>query len=119
MQWILGHAFYDAAAVLKHSIYRNTYPADSVYNATMYAIVHPLAVRCTGPDGDEYDRVQVLKDLGYIVTILGSPVYPKIMTPYLKENVNKDAGERDFMKLHALTYDNHPAIGTSFIQIII
>jgi hypothetical protein len=69
---------------------------------------------CMGPNGKEYDRVQVLSDLGYKVTILGSPIYPRILTRYLKENVNTDAGERDFMKLHSLTYENHPAIGMSF-----
>ena len=109
-----GHAFYDAAAVLKYSIHRNTYPAGSKYNATMYAIVHPEAVVCKGPNGENYDRVQVLKDLGYVVTILGSPVYKKIMKGYLKDNIDGDAGERDLMRLQALTYANHPAVGKFF-----
>jgi hypothetical protein len=78
----------------------------------MYAIVHPSAVRCKGPNGDEYDRVKVLQDLGYHITILGSPAYQKNMQGYVQENIDSDAGERDFMRLHALTFDNHPAVGT-------
>lgn len=107
-----GHAFYDAAALLKYSIHRNTYPAGSKYNATMYAIVHPEAVKCKGPNHEEYDRVKVLKDLGYKVMILGSPVRKAIMKGYVQSNIEKDAGERDFMRLHALTHDQHPAVGT-------
>jgi hypothetical protein len=107
-----GHAFYDAAALLKYSIFRNTYPAGSKYNATMYAIVHPNAVRCKDPNGVEYDRVTVLQDLGYHITILGSPAYQKNMQGYVLENIDEDAGERDFTRLRALTFDNHPAVGT-------
>ena len=97
---------------MKHSIVRNTYPAGSKYNATMYAIVHPTAVRCEGLNGEEYDRLQVLKDLGYKVTIVGSgESKKKNMAGYVLYNIDEDAGERDFMRLHALTYDNFPAVG--------
>lgn len=107
-----GHAFYDAAAVLKHSITRNTYPVGSKYNATMYAIVHPNAVRCTSPNGAEYDRVKVLQDLGYAVIILGAP-FPVIAVQddYVRNNLATDiGGDYDFMRLFSLTFDNHPAI---------
>lgn len=59
-----GRALYDAAAVLKYSITRNTYPAGSKYNATMYAFVHPNAIVCKTPNDEEYDRVRVLQVSG-------------------------------------------------------
>lgn len=104
------HAFFDAAALLKYSIVRNTYPAGSKYNATMYAMVHPQAVICKGPNHEEYDRVKVLQDLGYKVSIVGSPVWKSKMTGYVKANIDSDAGDRDFMRLHGLAFDHHPAI---------
>jgi hypothetical protein len=107
-----GHSFYDAAAVLKYSILRNTYPASSKYNSTMYAIVHPDAIRCRTPSGDDYDRVKVLQHLGYFVFIWGSPVYKKNLKPYVRDNIERDAGLRDLMKITALKLDNHPIIGT-------
>ena len=107
-----GHAFYDAAALLKYSIIRNTYPARSKYNATMYGIVHPEAVICKGPNHEPYDRVRILQDLGYKVVILGSPVPKGILKGYVRSNIDLDSGDRDFTRLYALTYDNHPAVGT-------
>ncbi|KAI2497601.1 hypothetical protein MHU86_16907 [Fragilaria crotonensis] len=98
-----GHAFYDAAAVLKYSIFSNTYPAKSKYNATMYAVVHPAAVVCKGPNHEPYDRVKVLQDLGYTVTILGSPVIKANMKGYVKNNIDSDAGDRDFMRIQVST----------------
>jgi hypothetical protein len=77
----------------------------------MYAIVHKSAIKCVGPNGGKYDRVKVLQDLGYHVTILGSPIYKKLLSGYVKDNIDSDAGERDFLRLRSLTFDNHPAVG--------
>ena len=77
----------------------------------MYAIVDPSAIRCNDPDGDQYDRVSVLQDLGYHVTVLGSPVYKRLLSDYVKEAIDDDAGDRDFLRLHALTFTNHKVVG--------
>lgn len=50
-----GHSLYDAAAVLKHSIEKSL-AISGKYNATMHAIVHPDAITCSNPNGDDYDR---------------------------------------------------------------
>jgi hypothetical protein len=90
---------------------KNVTSSKSNYTATMYAVVHPFAVKCKGPNHEEYDRVKVLSDLGYQVMILGSPIGIKDVEGYVKENINKEAGERDYMKLWPLTFDNHPIVG--------
>lgn len=105
------HAFYDAAALLKYSIEKNTYPAGSKYNATMYAIVHPTAVRCTGRNGIEYDRVKVLHELDYRVAIAGDPIrHTDIGDSYVQDNIDGDAGIRDFMRLRSYNFDKHPVV---------
>jgi hypothetical protein len=77
----------------------------------MYAIVDPSAIRCNAPDGKQYDRVKVLQDLGYHVTVLGSPIYKTLLSGYVKEAIDYDAGVRDFLRLHALTFTNHQVVG--------
>lgn len=112
-----GHALYDAAAVLKHSIETNLAKSGK-YNATMHAIVHPDAIICRNPNGDSFDRVKVLENLGYYVNIQASPlVNPlEIKDPVVQQNLDADAGDRDLTKLQAAQYDNHPAVGTSTPQ---
>merc|ERR1719491_1479714 len=68
-----GPAFFDAASMLKHSVCENSDPASS-YQYSMYAIVHPDVVTCTGPNGVVYDRVRLLQSLGYWVKIWDLPV---------------------------------------------
>jgi hypothetical protein len=106
-----GHAFYDAAALLKYSIVSNTYPKGSKYNATMYAIVHPEAIRCTDPKGDPYDRVAILQELGYHVQILGNPIVPMALDPTVIEGLDADAGNRNMMPLLSLDFLGHPIGG--------
>ena len=110
--YVLGHGFYDAAAILKHSIERSSLRAGSKYNATLKAIVHPEAIRCKGPNKVEYDRVRVLQDLGYQVVILGHPLGHWKYTHFVRNNIDQDAGIRDSLSLHALRFENHPVIGT-------
>jgi hypothetical protein len=117
-QYDPGHALYDAAAVLKHSIETNLAKTGK-YNATMHAIVHPSAITCLTPNGDSYDRVKVLENLGYYVNIQASPlVNPlEITDPVVQQNLDADAGDRDLTKLQATKYDTHPAVGTSFFSL--
>jgi hypothetical protein len=66
-----GHAFYDAAAILEYMLceaHSNNVVNSSYVDCTFYAIVHPEAIYCKGPDGTDYDRVKVLEDLGYWVS---------------------------------------------------
>lgn len=106
-----GHAFYDAAALLKYSIVSNTYPKGSKYNATMYAIVHPDAIRCTDPKGETYDRVTILQELGYHVQILGNPIAPVELDPSVQKGIDADAGNRNAMALYLLEFTGHPIVG--------
>lgn len=115
-----GEAFYDAAAVLKDSICNNTRSdtssSDSQYNATMYAIIHPNAVFCTGPTPQnnggssttsrralsssssdyEHDRVKILQELGFWVVIAGEP--------------NVSSTSRDLMPLYAYNLTQHSVV---------
>ena len=61
-----SHNFYDASAVLKHSVCEECEeldPDESSLSHTFYAIIHPEAVVCTH-HGIEYDRVKILTELG-------------------------------------------------------
>jgi hypothetical protein len=111
-QYDPGHALYDAAAVLKHSI-TTKLAVSGKYNATMHAIVHPDAISCDNPNGDSYDRVKVLESLGYYVNIQASPIVNplEITDPNVQSLLSSDAGDRDLTSLYAATYDNHPAVG--------
>jgi len=103
-----GSAFFDAAAILKHSICENSDEnidsSPSVFGYALYAIVHPDAVNCMGPNGVEYDRVKMLQSLGYWVKIWDVPVNINELEnkEYLVENLQNDVGLRDLLKLHAL-----------------
>mmetsp|Transcript_3930 Transcript_3930/g.5729 ORF Transcript_3930/g.5729 Transcript_3930/m.5729 type:complete len:630 (-) Transcript_3930:451-2340(-) len=105
-----GHSLYSAAAVLKYSIDENLQQT-SKYNFTMHAIVHPDAVVCRDPNMKLYDRVKVLENLGYYVNIQASPIDPSnAIAPFVVDNVDTDAGNRDLMPLHAAKYTGHPMI---------
>jgi len=42
---------------------------------------------------------------------LGQPFSTKAITDgYVRDNIDQDTGDRDFMRLFAVTFDNHPAI---------
>jgi hypothetical protein len=111
-QYDPGHALYDAAVVLKHSI-TTKLAVSGKYTPTMHAIVHPDAISCDNPNGDNYDRVKVLESLGYYVNIQASPIVNPldITDPNVKSLLNTDAGYKDLTSLYAATYDNHPAVG--------
>ena len=74
-------------------------PASTV----MYAIIHPDAVTCTGPDRFDYDRASLLQNLGYWVKIWDSPVSEGSLTdqPFIADNIGEcnDHGLDDLMKV--------------------
>jgi len=77
-------------------------------STVVYAIVHPDAMHCPGPDGVEYDRVTLLQKMGFFVKIWDTPVSEDSLTqPYLKENIGDDVGLKDLMKLAALQMVDH------------
>eukprot|EP00521_Asterionellopsis_glacialis_P016109 CAMPEP_0195292678 /NCGR_PEP_ID=MMETSP0707-20130614/10488_1 /TAXON_ID=33640 /ORGANISM="Asterionellopsis glacialis, Strain CCMP134" /LENGTH=712 /DNA_ID=CAMNT_0040353203 /DNA_START=27 /DNA_END=2165 /DNA_ORIENTATION=- len=79
------------------------------YNTTLYAIIPGDAIECMGPNGETYDRVKVLQELGFFVDIQGAPVLSKdIEDDYLRNNVESDVGLKDLLKLKAYNYTTHP-----------
>ena len=108
-----SHNFYDASAVLKHSVCEECEeldPNESSLSHTFYALIHPQAVVCTH-HGIEYDRVKILTELGYFVKIWGEPVgQSQISSQYVRDNIGKDVGLRDLMKLHAWNLHTFPTV---------
>ncbi|KAL3782470.1 hypothetical protein HJC23_002221 [Cyclotella cryptica] len=102
-----GAGITDGAAVLKHSIHMNSIrnaESGSKYDYKMYALVHPEAEHCARP---------TLEPLGYEVLVRNVPVrLQDIRGDYLREKVPKNGccGEKEFVKLHAYTLVDHPAI---------
>jgi len=132
-----GATFYDAAAVLRDSICNCTSKnpdSGSNYTSTMYAVIHPDAINCAGPDDGasrrmeeghgsnghrsldfpsyNYDRVAILEELGYWVIIWGYPIdLEEISDSTLRNQIDI----QDLMKLYAYKFTNHPvAVMTSF-----
>eukprot|EP00546_Thalassionema_frauenfeldii_P020972 CAMPEP_0178903840 /NCGR_PEP_ID=MMETSP0786-20121207/5373_1 /TAXON_ID=186022 /ORGANISM="Thalassionema frauenfeldii, Strain CCMP 1798" /LENGTH=1220 /DNA_ID=CAMNT_0020575241 /DNA_START=105 /DNA_END=3767 /DNA_ORIENTATION=+ len=107
-------AFYDAAAFLRHSVCNCTArnpDSGSTVESTFYAIVHPSAVSCLAPSGNEnYDRVKILQELGYWVIIWAEPVSLSELpsNSYVRDNINNEDGIRDMLKIHAYDLTNHP-----------
>jgi len=104
-----GSAFFDAAAVLKHSICENGDDnPDTTYGNAIYAIIHTDAVTCMGPNGVEYDRARLLQSLGYWVKIWGLPVGMEELDaqPYIQANIENDVGLKDLLKLNALKLES-------------
>merc|ERR1740136_399494 len=78
-------------------------------SSAMYALIHPDAVICIGPNGEEYDRATLLQNLGYWVKIWDSPVDENSLydQPYIADHIEDDVGLKDLMKLQALKLDDH------------
>ena len=110
-----GSAFFDAAAILRHSFCEDCAELNfaAKYNHTAYAILHPDARYCDdfSGNGTTYDRAHTLQNLGYIVEIKGHPVGVEgISSPHIAEYVEADVGVRDLMRLHALTLAQHDVV---------
>jgi len=86
---------------------------NSLYNATLYALIAGDAIDCVGPDGETFDRIKILEDLQFYVKIVGSPVgieqINSTTNQYLKDNVEHDVGLKDLTKLQVYNPDviNH------------
>jgi len=123
-------AFLDSGAVMKHSVSCSVprLPTgttatggdnlvegeeggggDGGEDVTMWAIMHPDAVHCMGPNGEEYDRAVMMMKLGYYVKIWDLPVDEGMLVdqPYIKSNVTDSGVLQDLMALHALKLTNH------------
>lgn len=103
-----GAGITDGAAVLKHSIHLNSIQnyqqSRSLYDYKMYALVHPEAEFCARP---------TLEPLGYEILLRDVPVpLEEIEGEFLREKVanNGCCGEKEFVKLHAYTLLEHPAV---------
>ena len=75
-----------------------------------------MSIECPveGTSGETYDRVQLLQSENYKVEILGHPISEEVLQEnghyYISQNIADDVGIRDFMKLHAWTLVDHPAV---------
>jgi len=97
-------ALLDGAAVLKHSIHKNSIrnvTSTSLYDYKMYAIVHPNAAKCSQP---------LQTHLGYQVLVRDTPFnVSDISSQFLRETVVKRGccGEKEFIKLWVYTLELH------------
>lgn len=93
--------FLDAAAVLRHSIHKNSVHAGtSKYSYKMYAIVHE---ECA-------EHARALDILGYTSLVKPSPVKLEEITPgFYKSHVEGEncCGSAEFIKLYAYTLTDH------------
>ena len=96
--------FLDAAAVLRHSIHKNsvhTPASGSNYSYKMYAIVHE---NCK-------DHAHALDRLGYTSLVRPTPVsLDEIQPGYYRDHVEAEncCGSAEFIKLYAYTLLDHP-----------
>lgn len=96
--------FLDAAAVLRHSIHKNsvhTVSSGSKYSYRMYAIVHE---NCR-------QHAHALDRLGYVSLVKPSPVLlDEIQPGFYKDHVESEncCGSAEFIKLYAYTLMEHP-----------
>ena len=82
------------------------------FNVFRYSIVNPNGVTCGVPGSiSQYDRVAMLKDMGYRVEIIGQPITNTMLfenQPYINEHIESDVGIRDSTKLHVFSMVEHP-----------
>jgi hypothetical protein len=94
--------FLDAAAILRHSIHKNSVHAGtSKYSYKMYAIVHE---NCK-------EHTHALDRLGYTSLLKPSPVKLDEIAPgWYRDHVESEncCGSAEFIKLHAYTLLEHP-----------
>ena len=132
--------FYDTYAIARHSICnvsaetddplespvtadafnRGNWNSISQYNESTYAFIHHDALVCDGPDGEKIDMVGIMKDLGYCVKEMLSPIGAgdlSIDTPntFIRDNIKNDnveGGLKELIKLRALGFNDthHPLV---------
>lgn len=93
--------FLDAAAVLRHSIHKQSYhESKSAYSYQMYAIVHP----------DCKEHAPLLNRLGYKTLVKESPVLLDDIKPgWYRDHVESEncCGSKEFIKLYAYSLTDH------------
>ena len=102
-------ALYDAAAVLAHSIKKNSIHgsgSNSQYSFDLIAMFHPEVTTCGG-----IDRSLLLKSLGYKIMVMDIPVPLKDMqSEYLRSSIGRvgDTGEKDWVKINVFSLEHYP-----------
>ena len=97
------HTVLDGAAVLAHSIHRQSIrnpESSSRYDYKLYAFVHPTAAAvCQDP----------LQELGYDVQIKDLPFAIERVPPELRESMESKGccGSKEYLKLHVLSLKHH------------
>lgn len=106
--------FYDMASMLKYAVCvecLNMTIGGVTYNTTVIALIPGDAIECMGPNGEPYDRIKVLEELRIGVQLLGSPIEKQeISSTYVSENVDKDVGVKDLIKLRIFNMTEHPVV---------
>jgi len=98
--------FLDAAAVLRHSIHKNSIHnpgSNAKYSYKMYAIIHD---QCAHYESD-FERI------GYETIIQGTPIdRQQIKNDFYKRTVDKEGccGTAEFVKLHVYKLTQHPVV---------
>jgi hypothetical protein len=93
----------DPAAVLAHSIHLHSIHGNGRYDYALYAIYHPNAVSCAS----------TLAPLGYTLLERETPVQvSEIQGEFLRSKIEQNGccGEKELIKLHAYTLDQHPVV---------
>jgi len=105
-----GFSFYDAAAILHESVCGATIQnpeSGSKYNGTLYGIIHPDAQVCKDANGNDYDRVALLEELGYWVLTWREPIQFAELEES-KSSVQTTVGIRDTLKFYAYNLTQVP-----------
>jgi len=98
--------FLDAAAVLRHSVHRNSlhHPgSNGTYSYKMYAIVHEDCAR----------HAPVLESVGYRTIVRGTPIDRReIKNEFYRKSVEGElcCGSAEFIKMYAYTLTEHPVV---------
>jgi hypothetical protein len=112
-------SFRDYALMLRAMVHAHSYqnPASgSMYDYKMHALIHPSARTCTDEKGNTSDRSEVLRTLGYEVTVLRSQLKPdNISSEPLKKYYTEMGGENwdnlsDLVRLNAYELEEYDAV---------
>jgi len=101
-------ALYDAAAVLAHSIRKNSVSdphSKSQYSYDLIAMFHPEVVTCEGNN-----RALLLKSLGYKIMVMDIPVpLTDIQGAFLRNSIVKvgGGGEKDWIKINVFSLHHY------------
>ena len=112
-------SFRDYALMLRAMVHAHSYqnPASgSMYDYKMHALIHPSARTCTDEKGNTADRSEVLRTLGYEVSVLRSQLKPdNISSEPLKKYYTEMGGKNwdnlsDLVRLNAYELEEYDAV---------